>query len=604
MADLKSVTVEYLRELARKHLGRGHSKLKTKKDLLAALAKRVPGLAKLAGVQVSETVKDGKGSEKAQRGARKAPVAVSAASRTEKPEERPPAKEPSAPAHPLPGDDDEKTPVRHPPRPAEVVNFPPKPKQSRLSVDDEEPTLSMPVETSASSGSEPTHTAQHAAEPLVEGFFVARMAGEQEAWRHHLTESQRSRPRETLGSPDYDEQLGELPLDYGDDTALLLPRDPHTLFLLWDFSSAARQRALDGLESPRAVLRVYDDQDILVKVLDVALESRSYYIHGLAPGRPYRVEAHFVGSSGRSRRIGHSSNRVFLPPAGPSSDTSVRFLRMPPVATRKEASMEAVAANAPTRNASIEEREYITWRRVPLPGSGEFEDIPERRRERIGPGAPEEGAPGQDYLHVRRAEGSSEQWARPVGPAGSSEQWMRSAGPVGSSEQWLKSAGPAGSSEQWVWSAGSAGESGQWMRSAGPAGSSEQWVWSTGPAGESGQWMRSAGPAGSSEQWVRSAGPAGASGQWVRSAGPAGSSEQWTGSAGPAGSSGQWVWSAGPAGSSEQWAWSAGPAGSSEQWVWTYGPVGASEHWAGGRRPTGASEQWAWARPTSSGQGR
>ncbi|QRK07667.1 DUF4912 domain-containing protein [Archangium violaceum] len=579
MADLKSVTVEYLRELARKHLGRGHSKLKTKKDLLAALVKRVPGLAKLAGIQASETVKDGKAQKKAQRGARKVPVAVSAASRTENPEERPP-KEPSAPASPLPGDDDEKTPVRHPPRPAEVVNFPPKPKQGRLSVD-EEPTLTMPVETSEPSGPsappEPGHTVQHAAEPLVEGFFVARMAGEQEAWRHHLTESQRRGPRETLGSPDYDEQLGELPLDYGDDTALLLPRDPHTLFLLWDFSAAARQRALDGLESPRAVLRVYDDQDTLVKVLDVALESRSYYIHGLAPGRPYRVEAHFVGNGGRSRRIGHSSNRIFLPPAGPSSDTSVRFLRMPIVASRKDASMEKVAATAPTRNAPIEEREYITWRRVPLPGSGGFEDIPENRRERIGPGAPSEGAPGQDYLHVRRAEGSSEQWARPTGPAGSSEQWMRSAGPAGSSEQWMRSAGPAGSSEQWGWSAGSADASGQWMRSAGPAGSSEQWVWAAGPAGASGRWVRSAGPAGSSEQWV-----------WA---------------AGPAGSSEQWVWSAGPAGSSEQWAWSAGPAGSSEQWVWTYGPVGASEHGAG-VRPTGASERWAWARPTSSGQGR
>jgi hypothetical protein len=300
--------------------------------------------------------------------------------------------------------------------------------------------------------------AQHAAEPLVEGFFVARIAGEEEAWRHHLTEAQKRQPREALGSPDYDEQLGELPLDYEDDTALLLPRDPQTLFVLWDFSAEARQRALHGLESPRAVLRVYDDTDVLVRAIDVALESRSYYIHGLPPGHPYRVEAHFVGSNGRSRRIGHSSNRIFLPRGGPSGDTSVRYLRMPPVAVRG-ASMEAVAATAPSRTPPYEEREYITWRRVALPGSAGFEDIPERHRERTGPGVPDEGAPGQEYLRVRRAEGSSEQWMGSWGPSGSSEQqggaaeswWMRSQGPSGSSEGWMPSQGPGGSSEQWVW---------------------------------------------------------------------------------------------------------------------------------------------------------
>jgi hypothetical protein len=510
MADLKSVTVEYLRELARKHLGRGHSRLKTKKDLLDALVRLVPGLAKLAGEEEPKTAQAGGKSvtkqvqEKVERarekvketrekvkGARKVPAAVSAASRTKKPEEQPVA--PAERALPV-EEDEEKTPVHPTPRPAEVVNFPPKPKPaaSRPSSDDEEPTLTMPPAPAEPPAPPPpahvepqVHVAQHAAEPLVEGFFVARIAGEQEAFRHHLTEAQRRQPVEALGSPDYAERLGELG-EYGDDTALLMPRDPHTLFLCWDFSAEARRRALDGLESPRAVLRVYDDGDVLVRVIDVALESRSYYIHGLPPGRPYRVEVHFVGASGRSRRIGHSSNRVFLPPTGPSEDTSVRFLRMPPVAIPKT-SVEKVAATAPTRTAEVEEREYITWRRVALPGSGGFEDIPERRRERVGPGGP--GAPGgaseQEYLNVvRRPEGSSEQWAGLRGQVGSSEQrvwsygvgasseqrsWWQGAG--GPSEQRVGSHGPGGSSEQRTWSQGGAG------------GSSEQWVWSYGPAG-------------------------------------------------------------------------------------------------------------------------
>ena len=47
MDDLKSVTVSYLRDLARKHLGPGHSKL-SKTELIAALAKFVPALKKVA----------------------------------------------------------------------------------------------------------------------------------------------------------------------------------------------------------------------------------------------------------------------------------------------------------------------------------------------------------------------------------------------------------------------------------------------------------------------------------------------------------------------------------------------------------------------------
>ncbi|HSP80891.1 MAG TPA: DUF4912 domain-containing protein [Myxococcaceae bacterium] len=423
MADLKSVTVQYLRELARKHLGRGHSKLKTKKELLTALVQRVPGLAKLAGLEEPE--KGGKAVKTVKKqGAGKGVQ-----------EGLPPARE-------LPEEDEERTPVHPIPRPAEVVTFPPRPRPERTEPQ-EEPTQAAPAEPPAPVVPEPPPSppVQHAAEPLVEGFFVARVAGEQELWRHHLTESQGRLPREALGSPDHDEQLGELPLGYEDDAVLLLPRDPHTLFLLWDFSRAARERAMEGLESPRAVLRLYEG-DALVRVVDFALESRSFYLHGLSPGQPYRVEAHFVGQDGRSRRIGNS-NRVFLPPAGPSSDTSVRFLRMPPVSA---ASMEAPALTAPTRTASFEEREYLTWRRVALPGSEGFQDIPERRRERLGPeappgpsGIPGEGAPSLPYLEVHRVEGSSEQqvWARP--PGGASEQWAFRRGGASENQGWSSS---------------------------------------------------------------------------------------------------------------------------------------------------------------------
>jgi hypothetical protein len=563
MADLKSVTVEYLRELARKHLGRGHSKLKTKEELLGALARLVPGLGKLAGGEAAKAgepkaAKKAKAEEsKARsatkkvkekvtqvrekvRGSRKAPAAISAASRTEKPEEERPTP-PATPARPLPGDDDEKTPVRLPPQPAEVVNFPPKPKRGRFSEDpDNEPTLTMPpgvpepampVDPPA-----PAHVEQHAAEPLVEGFFVARVAGEQEVWRHHLTESQGHRPREALGSPDYHENLGELPLDYEDDTVLLLPRDPFTLFVLWDFSAAARERALAGLKEPRAVLRVYDDSDVLVRVIDVALESRSYYIHGLPPGHPYRVEVHFVGGDGRSRRIGHSSNRVFLPPAGPSSDTSVRFLRMPPVPV-KLASMEAVAATAPIRTADLEEREYITWRRVALPGSEGFVDIPSSHREALIPGAPGPGSSEQPYWEGLRPVGSSEQvaWSRP--PGGSSEHQAGVRPPGGSSEHWAGARPAGGASEHWA--------------GARPAGGASEHLAGGRPAIGSSEHLAGGRPViGSSEHLAGGRPAIGSSEHMVVEHPEGGSAEQWA-----------WSWSRLTGGASEIRTWATSPSG-------------------------------------------
>jgi hypothetical protein len=195
-----------------------------------------------------------------------------------------------------------------------------------------------------------------------------------------------------------------------------LPRDPHTLYVYWDFSPATRERALQGLSEPRAVLRIFDGEG-LAREQDFALESSSFYVHGLAPGRAYRVEFHFVGRDGRSRRIGHSTNRVQLPPAGPSSDTSVRFMRVPSAGVPRVGALEPQPAGLPP---AARVHEYITWRRVPLPGSGGFEDVVEVRRESEldSPAAPP--PPGSPtYLEAPpRSEGSSEQTAWSPSPSG------------------------------------------------------------------------------------------------------------------------------------------------------------------------------------------
>ena len=611
MADLKSVVVEHLRQLAHAHLGRSRVPREAPPGLLGTLVRGVRGLARRMGLWPEPPPPE------------QAPPAAAASSDGSDTGPRPPV----APARPLPGDDDEKTPVHLPPQPVRVVNFPPKPKptpQSSLAGGDEEVTQESPVLPPPLAEPPPS------GEPLVEGFFVARVAGEGEAERHHLASPFVAA---VSGPP---EGPGALPRHYADDTFLLLPRDPHTLFAVWDFSDASRQRALRGLVSPRAVLRLLCEERLLA-VIDVALEVRGYYLHGLPAASTYRLEAHFVGQDGTSHLIGPASNPVALPPEGPSADTSVRFLRVPPRTTQRLGAESSSALPAP-RLAPVEEREYITWRRVALPGSAEALEVSERRREQA-PSSPSSAAPPalRDALWVRRPEGSSEQvpgvpppglpppsvpgvpGPGVPGPGAASADrgawWFGSSGPVGSSEQappppGVAAASPPGAPPPAVSSDVPPG-AGAWFGSSGPVGSSEQ-VQSPGAPPSAaprdvGHWYWSPGPVGSSEQGpgapsARGEGP-GAPAAWMGSSGPAGSSEQGPGGTSPSTGAGQWVWWYGPVRDgahggepgrgevSEQWVWSRGPTGSSEQWVWSFGPAGASEQSAVARPELPASRE-------------
>ncbi len=485
MDDLKSVTVSYLRELARKHLGPGHSKL-TKTELIAALAHFVPALKKLArvaGIELPDR------SKKAAQGAptaakpskarevpamkKKEPEKKAAPERKKEPEKkaaaperkkepekkaaleskRQPEKKAAAPERKKEPEKKAAAPERkkepekkaaapqgrkaepsraasakaedasQSQRPAHVVNFPRRSRAVRFADGTWEDA------TELGGTSEYEAELQHPAEPLVEGFFVARMMGERELRRHHLTEDQAS-PMRGGGALGYEENLGELPLDYGNDLALALARDPHTLFITWDFSVATRARATEGFEAARAVLRVFDG-DRLVREHEVALESRSFYIHGLPAGRPYRVEAHLVSRDGRTRRIGSSTHPIALPRTGPSPDTSIRYMQMPPpprVPVSGGVPAAPVAAVSGPRRWSeeqVEEHEYITWQRVPLPGSADSAAIMGKRKERtsrrVGEG--EEAGPPEHLELPLRPPGSSEQSAGGgPGRGGSSEQ--------------------------------------------------------------------------------------------------------------------------------------------------------------------------------------
>ncbi|HZA12999.1 MAG TPA: DUF4912 domain-containing protein, partial [Myxococcaceae bacterium] len=172
----------------------------------------------------------------------------------------------------------------------------------------------------------------------------------------------------------YHEQLPPIPSEYQDDRVVLLVRDPHTALLYWDFHPDTRRAAFDGLPEPRAVLRVLETGDE-VRTLDLALESRSFYVQGLHPGRRYRMELHAVGSDGTSRRIGPPSNDVVLPPDDVSADTTVRMMRVPweiPLnRLRENLRSGAVTVQAPPVPPQPLEIMHSRW--VPSPNSGSWQ---------------------------------------------------------------------------------------------------------------------------------------------------------------------------------------------------------------------------------------
>ncbi len=246
MDDLKKLTVDYLRALARKHIGRGHSKLKTKMQLLAALRKWLPRSS------------SAKPARRAKTGTRPSRPSVAA----------------------------KVTTVERPPRSAGA----PRVEQQR-------------------------------AEPLIEGFFVARVAGPGEARRHRLTDA--FLPLTASKSSADGVDLAE----DGEDLRIhALARDPGTLFVFWDFPKRSWAEDARDLESPRAVLRVFQGEQ-LVRELDFTPESRSFYVHHLEPGQRYRVEAHYLGADRRSKQVGYSSSIVELPRSG-YSEGEARFAHL------------------------------------------------------------------------------------------------------------------------------------------------------------------------------------------------------------------------------------------------------------------------------------
>jgi hypothetical protein len=325
MAELKNMTVQALRDLARKAIGRGHSKLKTKKELIEALQAAERKVSDAAEKAASK-MKGATG-----RAARATGKVVGAESRKGKelPAAAKPSEESRAPAREKGPEKPEKGRERRVTRAGQVAN------------------AVLEVVDAAKAGAHRVRTAVRGEpEPDPEGYMVARVAGE-DAVRgapHPMTESameaghgarapSRQFGVEAWPGPNaYDEQLGELPYSYADDMLMALPRDPKTLFLYWDHAQDTLQHAWRDVEGGRAQLWVFarerDGRWTHVRTVDFALESRSYYVHDLEPGRVYRAEIHIVDLHGQHRLLPRPSNEMTLPPVGPSPIIDDRFMRI------------------------------------------------------------------------------------------------------------------------------------------------------------------------------------------------------------------------------------------------------------------------------------
>ncbi len=311
MPDFKKMSLQSLRELARKKLGPGHARLKTKGELIEALeaegggepkgpARSTGTRARSAGTRAAEPAK---AAVRAVKEAGKAARAgVRAAVRAGK----------AAAEGAIEGA-----------RAAKRVASAARGGKARKPA-------------AASAGAEARAPGEGLPDP--EGHFVARVRGE-EAVReapHAMGETGGDAPwspeREGVGAPKYEEHLGELPWGYGDDAFVALPRDPTTLFLYWDLAQETVARGFSGLDHGRAQLWLFAKAGEgweRLRAIEFAIESRGYYVHDLEPGRTYRAEIHAVDRRGEDRVVGRGSNAVSLPPIGPSPIVDDRFARIP-----------------------------------------------------------------------------------------------------------------------------------------------------------------------------------------------------------------------------------------------------------------------------------
>jgi hypothetical protein len=128
------------------------------------------------------------------------------------------------------------------------------------------------------------------------------------------------------------------PATHGEDLAVLMVRDPYWLFAYWEFSPDLNDNLLarlgeEVLRNSRLVLRVYDvtgtdaDNPVGYHDIDVAPGARDWYINVTHVESDYCIDIGLILPDGSFVVIARS-NRVSLPPIGPSAEVDEQWVTL------------------------------------------------------------------------------------------------------------------------------------------------------------------------------------------------------------------------------------------------------------------------------------
>ena len=149
---------------------------------------------------------------------------------------------------------------------------------------------------------------------------------------------------------------GELPEAYGTKKLLLSARDPHWLYVHWDFTREQLRDYSRRSAEGHLVLRIYIETAVGEPFAEVHVhpESRNWFVHVGRGGTRFVAELGYYAKAG-GRWTGISvSAATFTPPDALSSDTSVHFATIPievPFDQLLAVVKAAVAENVPLAEA-------------------------------------------------------------------------------------------------------------------------------------------------------------------------------------------------------------------------------------------------------------
>lgn len=123
---------------------------------------------------------------------------------------------------------------------------------------------------------------------------------------------------------------GELPEAYGTQQVLVIPRDPHWLYVHWDLTREQLREYNTQSVHKHLVLRLSrpDQENASAGEVHVHPESRHWFVHVAVAGVKYGVELGYYGKSQGWTRISKSAPAT-MPPDVVSGSTDVRFATIP-----------------------------------------------------------------------------------------------------------------------------------------------------------------------------------------------------------------------------------------------------------------------------------